>query len=335
MLNRKKLSVFIYIFINHFFIDAALYHADAIAIYDASKKRYLYKKNISKKRAPASTIKVLTAITAWKKAKNVNAYVKISKRASQAQPTKAGLRVGEFYRLRDLIKACLVASCNDAARAVAEGVSGSEWAFSKEMEKYSRQLGSKHTEVTNASGLPKPTGMVSTVEDNIKHILALRKVPALKKMMTVSSFHLESKKGRRIFLKNHNRLLKNFDFKVSGKTGFTKLARHCFLSYAHVQGRLLVVSVLGSRKRDYLWTDVRQAYRRSSKATIERRPNFMVKKSISIENLKRKMKRAGFSINENVYGPVTKAKVRAFQKSRGLAVDGIVGPQTWRALNNL
>ena len=31
---------------------------------------------------------------------------------------------------------------------------------------------------------------------------------------------------------------------------------------------------------------------------------------------------------DGIFGPLTRAAVEAFQKSRGLAVDGIVGPQT-------
>jgi peptidoglycan hydrolase-like protein with peptidoglycan-binding domain len=35
---------------------------------------------------------------------------------------------------------------------------------------------------------------------------------------------------------------------------------------------------------------------------------------------------------DGVFGRLTEAAVKAFQKSRGLVVDGIVGPLTWSKL---
>jgi peptidoglycan hydrolase-like protein with peptidoglycan-binding domain len=40
----------------------------------------------------------------------------------------------------------------------------------------------------------------------------------------------------------------------------------------------------------------------------------------------------GEVVVDGIFGPITAAAVRAFQQSRGLAVDGIVGNETWPAI---
>ena len=45
------------------------------------------------------------------------------------------------------------------------------------------------------------------------------------------------------------------------------------------------------------------------------------------------LRQRGFNLTaDQVYGPVTAGRVRDFQKSKNLSVDGIVGNQTWPAL---
>ena len=45
------------------------------------------------------------------------------------------------------------------------------------------------------------------------------------------------------------------------------------------------------------------------------------------------LRQRGLSLNaDQIYGPITASRVRDFQKSKNLTVDGIVGSQTWPAL---
>lgn len=310
------------------------YKSAAIAVYDIKTGTYLYRKNSLTKRAPASTIKVLTALTAWKYA-DPNKYVTISRHAAAAEPTKAYLKVGEQYRLRDLIKLALVASCNDAARAVAEGTSGSEAAFANDMEKIAKSLGTTSTRVTNASGLPSPAGMVTTCVDNIKIVLALKKVPELHAMMGSRSATLVSKTGREITKSNHNRLMREgFAYPVLGKTGFTNAARHCFLSYCDYNGRSLAICVLGGSTSSVLWDDLRRSYRTYMTRDPQGLPNYMTRNKLTLASLHQALAKAGFRLekSENVYGTYTKKAVSAFQRAKKLQIDGIVGPQTWGTL---
>ncbi len=54
----------------------------------------------------------------------------------------------------------------------------------------------------------------------------------------------------------------------------------------------------------------------------------------AVTQLQQKLKAKGFNVTvDGDFGPKTTAAVRAFQQSRGLGVDGVVGPNTWSRLN--
>jgi peptidoglycan hydrolase-like protein with peptidoglycan-binding domain len=60
---------------------------------------------------------------------------------------------------------------------------------------------------------------------------------------------------------------------------------------------------------------------------------------IAVRGLQRRLLDAGYGVGEieidGEFGPRTEAAVKAFQDASGIDVDGVVGPQTWEALNDL
>jgi D-alanyl-D-alanine carboxypeptidase (penicillin-binding protein 5/6) len=60
----------------------------------------------------------------------------------------------------------------------------------------------------------------------------------------------DSKKSIRY--KNHNRLLFCFEPTIGGKTGFTRASKHCYVGAFEKEGRVYILSMLGSRD---LWGD--------------------------------------------------------------------------------
>ncbi len=316
---------------------APKFDSASVAIWDVDGAFWIYRSGSTLKRAPASTIKVLSALTAVHECPDLQKWVTVSTRATKMEPTSAGLKSGEQYRVIDLIRTILVASCNDAAAALAEGVSGSEWAFSQKMQAYAKTLGATATVVTNASGLPDPPGMLSTAEDTLLFIRALRKNPMLHEILAIKSFDLVSREGRSTELKNHNRLLRGYAYDVRGKTGYTLLAKSCFLSYGSHEGRTVAVSILGAPGSQVLWKEVQSAYwfALSQKRTPPL-PSYMRKKEISLAELHAALTKSGFPLEkeEAFYGSETRKAIEKFQRSHKLTVDGIVGPQTWRSLGS-
>ncbi|MBE9223883.1 peptidoglycan-binding protein [Phormidium sp. LEGE 05292] len=56
-------------------------------------------------------------------------------------------------------------------------------------------------------------------------------------------------------------------------------------------------------------------------------------KGNDVKYLQQLLNKKGYSLKvDGDFGPHTVAAVKQFQKSHGLAVDGVVGPKTWNAL---
>ena len=120
----------------------------ALIVKDLNTKNILYSKYAKKKVRPASLTKIMTAILAIQHA-DMNKYVTITKAMIKVQPTIAGYKKGDAVLMADLVRAALIKSDNDAAKAIAISVGGgSEKRFIAMMNKKAKRLGLKDTHFT-------------------------------------------------------------------------------------------------------------------------------------------------------------------------------------------
>jgi len=220
--------------------------ASSALLIDAGSERVIYAKAPHLRRPPASTTKVMTALVILEKVP-LDRLVRIPGGVGRIEPSKIYLRPGETYRVRDLVHATLISSANDAAEVLALAVAGSRERFAQWMNAKARAIGCRDTRFTNASGLPFGK-QYSSVYDLALIMKYARRNPFIVDSMSRRYHTLYSREGRRIFLKNHNRLLWKTRSRVIGKTGWTRKGRACFVGRVQWQGREVLVSLLGSHR---------------------------------------------------------------------------------------
>lgn len=301
--------------------------APSAILFEPGTQKILYQRAPHRKQAPASTAKLVTALVVLDSL-DLNQWVVISPAAEDAEPSKLYLKAGERLRVRDLLKAVLMKSANDAAAALAIEVSGSERAFADLMTQRARKLGAENTRFINASGLPAE-GQYSTAYDLAFITQEAMKRDVIKSILRAKSASIQTASGKRFYLKSHNKMLLRGE-KVIGKTGWTRNAKYCFAGLIEGGQRQVIVSVLGSRK---LWVDLK---------TLVQRVTGFGKSSVlkygsrgeAVKELQSALKRAGFfnARATGYFGKITKKAVIQFQRAKGLQADGMAGAQTQKAL---
>lgn len=229
--------------------------ARAAIVIDGATEKILYAKNPNWKLPPASTTKLVTAMVALDRL-SPDTIITVSKSAATTPSVSPYLRAGERYTLREILSLALMRSVNSAAVALAEATAGSEAAFVPLMNEKAAQLGADNTRFVNASGLPGANQYI-TAFDLAKVMKAALDYPLIREIINTRTKEVSSLDGRRLPVRNTNHLLWTDDEFIGGKTGYTRAARHCFVSAASLEESTLITVVLGESVRDELWNDSR------------------------------------------------------------------------------
>ncbi|MDR3178759.1 MAG: D-alanyl-D-alanine carboxypeptidase [Oscillospiraceae bacterium] len=226
--------------------EEPLVSARAAVLIDSSNDSIIYKKNEKKEMAMASTTKIMTTLLALESAEKDDKEIEITKEMINVEGSSMYLKAGNKLRLTDLAKGMITVSGNDAANATAIALAGSCEEFAKIMNEKARLIGMKNTFFVTPSGLDED-GHHSTAYDMavlgsyaVKNDL-FREIVS-KKKWTISFI----KPKKTITFKNKNKLLKLFKWCIGGKTGFTQIAKRCLVSFAEMNGIVLVAVTLNA-----------------------------------------------------------------------------------------
>ena len=198
---------------------------------------------------PASTTKVLTSILALEKLDGQESITP-DKQVLNLPASKLCLVPGRPYPAMDLIKGALVESANDAAYALGVAMGGSEEAFADMMNEKAREIGAVDSHFENASGLYLPGHRASAWDLALIFRYALMNKDF--EEIVGTRYFLFNRGNGNVRYMNHNRLLFCFAPSIGGKTGFTHASKHCYVGAFEKEGRVYILSILGSKN---LWGD--------------------------------------------------------------------------------
>ncbi len=228
-------------------------HAKRVIVVDNVTGRVLYEKNSMERCAVASTQKLLTALCVME-AGTLEDKVYVQTTDTKVEPTKIYIRPGETYKRHELLKALLVKSGNDAARALARDVAGSQVKFRSVMNACAKKIGMQSSNFINAHGLTE-SGQYSTARDIAILMRKIVRIPTLRSYMGTSGYYFQPPGRKKHYLENTNKLLKRMKSCMGGKTGYTRAAGRCLVSYGEQGGRSVIVVCLGSTSAK-IWDDV-------------------------------------------------------------------------------
>jgi len=232
-------------------------NTDSIIAKDLSTKQLIFAKDEQKINQPASLTKIMTALLALESGR-MNEVVTITREMIQVEPTKANLRVGEKFYLRDLVKAAMVMSANDAAMSIGVFLGdGDVDKFVVQMNKKAKAIGMKNTNFTNPCGFDIGRHY-STALDLLTMSEYAIKNNNFNEMAKLKRHDFRAINTKRSYAAyTHNKLLNNYKYAVGIKTGYTQKAGPCLIARAKNGNKDILVVMLNSEHR---WNDIRTIF---------------------------------------------------------------------------
>ncbi len=231
--------------------------ATAAILIDGNTGNILFEKNPDKIMYPASTTKIMTALVALEAVDrgeiSLEQPLVMSQTAFDSQDIDGSgisLDVGEEMKLKNLLEGLLIASGNDAASVIAEGVSGTESAFVEKMNQRAGELGLSNTHFVNPHGLHHKDHY-TTARDMAMLAREAMKNETFRSIVECAHIYLPptNMSEKRYFINTNNLVSRMryadyfYEYATGIKTGTTSEAGNCLVASAE-SGEKYVISVI-------------------------------------------------------------------------------------------
>ncbi len=216
--------------------------AKAAIVMEPTTGDVLYERNADEHRAIASTTKLMTVLVALRRDDLDDIFSAVDYNAGTAE-SQIGLVAGERMSVRDLLRAALLPSANDAAATLAVGTMGSTSAFVGEMNVRAAALGMTDTHYGNPVGLDAPDNY-SSARDLATLAVRLRRFEFFRHTVDLPRATLRSGSRTRTVV-NRNTLVRRVADVNGVKTGHTRSAGNVLVGSASRNGVTVISVVLG------------------------------------------------------------------------------------------
>ena len=225
--------------------------AKGAIVLDGVTGKTLYEKDSDTPYFPASTTKVMTALLVIESG-GLDHVIEVTEEDARVGESGLSIKTGDRFTRLEALYGLMLKSANDVAHALARDNAGTMLAFAEKMTLRARELGATNTSFKNPHGLHHPQHYTSA-RDLAVITRAAMEQPLFRKIVA-TRYHTWIAATGPWELRNHNRLLGEFEGCTGVKTGYTNPAQHTLATAALRQNREVIGAVLYSHKQGK-WED--------------------------------------------------------------------------------
>lgn len=220
--------------------------AESVYIIDFDSFTPVFQKNPKLKLLPASTAKIITALTAYDYYK-IDQILEVKRSTVEGQTME--LVMHEKMTFENLLYGLLVHSGNDAAYVLADNYPSGEKNFVDKMNEKAKELGMSNSHFKNPAGLDEDHQYTTAFDLSLagRYLLNINELAKIVSIKNITVSDVDFKYFHS--LKNINKLLGEIQGIGGLKTGYTEDAGENLVTFYKKNGHQFIIVILKSEDR--------------------------------------------------------------------------------------